>query len=85
MSDLPKNSDADKLQGMEHEKQYDYQLPENYFFKSEKGLTKRIVERIAGTFVLFRPSSFNNIVRCCICFALVFEGEVSKTSCFHVF
>ncbi|MCH2667505.1 MAG: Fe-S cluster assembly protein SufB [Deinococcales bacterium] len=32
---------------MEHEKQYDYQLPENYFFKSEKGLTKRIVERIS--------------------------------------
>jgi len=47
MSDLPNNSDADKLQGMEHEKQYDYQLPENYFFKSEKGLTKRIVERIS--------------------------------------
>ena len=47
MSELLENSDIDKLQSMEHAKQYDYQLPENYFFKSEKGLTKKIVERIS--------------------------------------
>ena len=29
------------------ERQYDFQLPENYFFKSEKGLTKRVVEQIS--------------------------------------
>ena len=47
MSELLENSDIEKVQSMEHEKQYDYQLPENYFFKSEKGLTKKIVERIS--------------------------------------
>ncbi len=48
MADLPQSHpDADKLQGMEHERQYDFQLPENYFFKSEKGLTKRVVEQIS--------------------------------------
>jgi Fe-S cluster assembly protein SufB len=47
MSESPENSNAVKLQGMEHERQYDYQLPENYFFKSEKGLTRRTVERIS--------------------------------------
>lgn len=35
------------LQTMEHEKQYDFQLSENYFFRSEKGLSKRIVEQIS--------------------------------------
>ena len=39
--------DAAKLEGMEHEKQYDFQLPENYFFRSGKGLTKRVVEQIS--------------------------------------
>ncbi len=40
-------SESAALQSMEHEKQYDFQIAENYFFKSEKGLNKRIVEQIS--------------------------------------
>jgi Fe-S cluster assembly protein SufB len=48
MADMPiDHPDASKLQGMEHEKQYDFQLPEKYFFKSEKGLNKRVIEKIS--------------------------------------
>jgi Fe-S cluster assembly protein SufB len=39
--------DADKLTGMQHQKQYDFQLPEKYFYKSEKGLNKRVIEKIS--------------------------------------
>ncbi len=39
--------DAAKLEGMEHTKQYDFRLPETYFFRSEKGLDKRVVEKIS--------------------------------------
>ncbi len=41
------NPDADKLQGMEHTKQYDFRLPETYFYRSEKGLDRRVVEKIS--------------------------------------
>ena len=48
MSDLTNvNPDADKLQGMEHTKQYDFRLPETYFYRSEKGLNKRVIEKIS--------------------------------------
>ncbi len=51
MSDMPRptndHPDAAKLQGMEHEKQYDFKIPEKYFYKSEKGLNKRVVEKIS--------------------------------------
>jgi Fe-S cluster assembly protein SufB len=48
MADAPMpHPDADKLTGMQHEKQYDFQLSESYFYKSEKGLTKEVVERIS--------------------------------------
>ena len=51
MSDMPRptndHPDAAKLQGMEHEKQYDFKLPEKYFYKSEKGLNKRVIEKIS--------------------------------------
>ncbi|MEX2542477.1 MAG: Fe-S cluster assembly protein SufB [Trueperaceae bacterium] len=48
MADMPiEHPDTSKLQGMEHEKQYDFQLPEKYFFKSEKGLNKRVIEKIS--------------------------------------
>ncbi len=40
-------SETTTLQRMEHEKQYDFQIAEDYFFKSEKGLNKRIVEQIS--------------------------------------
>lgn len=40
-------SDAANLQGMQHEKQYDFNLPETYFYRSEKGLNKRVVEKIS--------------------------------------
>jgi Fe-S cluster assembly protein SufB len=39
--------DAQKLEGMQHQKQYDFQLPEKYFYKSEKGLNKRVIEKIS--------------------------------------
>ena len=39
-------SDAN-LQGMQHEKQYQFSLPEEYFFRSEKGLTRRVIEQIS--------------------------------------
>jgi len=48
MSDLTNvNPDAEKLQGMEHTKQYDFRLPETYFYRSEKGLDRRVVEKIS--------------------------------------
>ncbi len=50
MADAPMHNphpDADKLTGMQHEKQYDFALEEKYFFKSEKGLNKRVVEKIS--------------------------------------
>ena len=48
MADMPlEHPDAGKLEGMQHEKQYDFQLPEKYFYKSEKGLTKRVIEKIS--------------------------------------
>ena len=40
-------SDTANLQGMQHERQYDFSLPENYFFRSEKGLTKQVIEQIS--------------------------------------
>lgn len=40
-------SDAANLQGMQHEQQYDFNLPETYFYRSEKGLDKRVVEKIS--------------------------------------
>ena len=40
-------SDTANLQGMQHERQYDFALPENYFFRSEKGLTKQVIEQIS--------------------------------------
>lgn len=50
MSDLLPNQphpDAAKLEGMAHTDQYSYYMPENYAFRSEKGLTKRVVEKIS--------------------------------------
>ncbi|NLG08521.1 MAG: Fe-S cluster assembly protein SufB [Deinococcales bacterium] len=32
---------------MRHTEQYDFRLPEDYFFKSEKGLSKRVIEQIS--------------------------------------
>lgn len=40
-------SDATNLQGMQHERQYEFSLPENYFFRSEKGLNRRVIEQIS--------------------------------------
>ena len=39
--------DAAKLEGMQHTKQYDFRLPEDYYYKSGKGLTKEVVEKIS--------------------------------------
>jgi Fe-S cluster assembly protein SufB len=48
MSDTPlEHPDAAKLQGMEHERQYNFRLPETYFYKSERGLDRRVVEQIS--------------------------------------
>ena len=47
MAEVPMNPDAHKLEGMQHTKQYDFRLPESYFFKSEKGLNPRVVEKIS--------------------------------------
>ena len=48
MADTPlHHPDAEKLEGMQHEKQYDFRLPENYAFKSEKGLNRRVIEKIS--------------------------------------
>ena len=48
MTDVTKaDPDADGLQGMEHTKQYDFRLPETYFYRSEKGLDRRVVEKIS--------------------------------------
>jgi len=48
MSDLTNvNPDAEKLEGMEHTKQYDFRLPETYFYRSEKGLDRRVIEKIS--------------------------------------
>ena len=40
-------SDAANLQGMQHEKQYQFKMSENYVFRSEKGLNRRVVEQIS--------------------------------------
>ena len=40
-------SDAANLQGMQHENQYQFSLPEEYFFRSEKGLDRRVIEQIS--------------------------------------
>lgn len=40
-------SDTTNLQGMQHERQYEFSLPETYFFRSEKGLDRRVVEQIS--------------------------------------
>ncbi len=48
MSDMINvHPDAAKLEGMDHTKQYEFQLAENYFYKSERGLNKRVVEQIS--------------------------------------
>ena len=48
MADAPmEHPDAQKLEGMQHQKQYDFHLPEKYFYKSEKGLNKRVIEKIS--------------------------------------
>ena len=39
--------DAAKLEGMNHEKQYNFQMKEDYFFRSEKGLNKKVIEQIS--------------------------------------
>lgn len=39
--------DAAKLEGLEHQKQYDFRHAEDYFFRSDKGLTRRVVEQIS--------------------------------------
>jgi Fe-S cluster assembly protein SufB len=39
--------DASKLEGMQHTKQYDFAIPEQYAFKSEKGLSKRVIEKLS--------------------------------------
>ncbi len=39
-------SDA-TLQNMEHTKQYEFSMPEKYFFRSEKGLDRRVIEQIS--------------------------------------
>jgi Fe-S cluster assembly protein SufB len=39
--------DAEKLVGMQHEKQYEFRHAEDYFFRSGKGLTRRVVEQIS--------------------------------------
>ncbi|MFO8150344.1 MAG: Fe-S cluster assembly protein SufB [Trueperaceae bacterium] len=46
---LPQDAhpDAAKLEGMAHADQYSYYMPETYAFRSEKGLTKRVVEQIS--------------------------------------
>ena len=40
-------SEAATIAGLEHQKQYDFQLAENYAFRSEKGFTKRVIEQIS--------------------------------------
>lgn len=47
MSDMMEHPDAAKLEGMAHEKQYDFKHKEDYFFRSGKGFTKRVVEQIS--------------------------------------
>ncbi len=48
MSDLKEiHPDAAKLEGMQHTDQYNFRLEEDYFFKSDKGLSKRVVEQIS--------------------------------------
>ena len=39
--------DAAKLEGMQHTKQYDFKIAEDYFYKSGKGLSKEVVEKIS--------------------------------------
>ncbi|MBS3965835.1 MAG: Fe-S cluster assembly protein SufB [Truepera sp.] len=40
-------SDTPQLDNLQHTRQYQFQMPENYAFKSEKGLNRRIVEQIS--------------------------------------
>lgn len=48
MADTPlEHPDAEKLEGLQHERQYDFRLPENYFYRSEKGLNRRVIEKIS--------------------------------------
>lgn len=53
MADAPYNyepsehPDAAKLEGMNHEKQYGFHMKEDYFFRSEKGLNKKVIEQIS--------------------------------------
>lgn len=48
MSDLNEmHPDAHKLEGMRHEEQYDFKLPESQYFRTDKGLSKRVVEQIS--------------------------------------
>ena len=48
MGEMPqRRPDAEKLEGLAHEEQYDFRLAEDYFFKSERGLSRRVVEQIS--------------------------------------
>ena len=47
MSDATIHPDASKLEGMTHESQYNFRLSEDYAYRSEKGLSKRVVEEIS--------------------------------------
>lgn len=50
MADLlrtDEHPDAAKLEGMAHTSQYDFRLAEDYAFRSEKGLNRRVVEQIS--------------------------------------
>ncbi len=44
---LNAHPDAAKLEGMTHENQYNFRLTEDYAYRSEKGLSKRVVEEIS--------------------------------------
>ena len=48
MPDTQAHPDAAKLEGMQHESQYDFKLKEDYAFKSEKGLTETVVRQISA-------------------------------------
>jgi len=41
-------SDTQTIRDMNHEKQYDFKLPENYFYRSEKGLRPEVIEKISA-------------------------------------
>jgi len=40
-------SDTPRLDNLQHAQQYQFKLPETYSFKSEKGLSRRVVEQIS--------------------------------------